>query len=232
MHSEYLYNNDTKEFHNRVQKLALCDEPALRAHCKEVSCLLGTSSLAARVEFNEKMQHVQAIFQTMVTHLRALSQTLSSGGELFGGRDGKADFAAVCRAVTALEGQRAALVGGVAQLSLLRQALFSRVAEANGSLQFLRSARGAVEGEVQVHYTEAIEAAEAAYEDLKTLDVAICEVLEFSMTYVERLMPAFMERLRTAADFNHAGAALNRGAVRTLCNEALIALERAPNITF
>ena len=44
--------------------------------------------------------------------------------------------------------------------------------------------------------------------------------------------PAFMERLHTAADFNHRGEALDRGALQTLCNEALIVINRAPNITF
>lgn len=229
---EYLYNNDTQQMQNRVRELAAFDEPALYAECEEVSHLVGTSSLDAKADFVAKKHHVDAIFAKMRLDLQALSQFLAAHADVFRTRDGQADFGSVCRAVTQIEEGRLQLLSCIADLTGARQALFASVANANHALHFLKTAKLCVPKDLQAPYTEAIERTEAAYADLKELDKNICESQSFSMTFVERHLPAFMERLRTAADFNHRGEALDRGAIQTLCTEALIVINRAPNITF
>lgn len=232
MSPEYLYNNDTRELQDRVRALAASNEPALYAECEEVSRLVDTSSLDAKEEIASKIHTVGAIFTQVRADLQALSCSLSAHADVFRMRDGQVDFGAVCHAVTQIEEGRLKLLSGIADLTRARQALFAFVAEANRSLHFLRIARGSVPKELHSRYAKPIERTEAAYRDLKELDGNIGEVQNFSMTFVERHLPAFMARLHTAADFNHRGEALDRGAIQTLCNEVLIVINRVPNITF
>ena len=232
MHLEYFYNNDSQEMNRRVPALARDDEPALCAQCQEVSRQAGTSSLDVQKACTEKGEAVRAIYRNMRSILQELSQAVSSGTSIFGGENGQADFSTVCRLVLQIEEQRRHLIACIAELTQARQILFEVVANTNQALHFLRSARLAVSKDVSASYTEAIEHTERAYACLKSSDASVCEVQNFAMTLVERHLSAFMERLRSAADFNHAGAALNRGAIRTLCEELLILIGRAPNITF
>ena len=232
MFPEYLYNNDTQQTQDRVRALAASNEPALREECKEVSHFVDTSSLDAKAAFASKAHTVGAIFAQMRADLQALSRSLAAHADVFRTRDGQADFGFVCRSVTQIEEGRLQLLSCIADLTGARQALFASVANANHALHFLKTAKLCVPKDLQSPYIEAIERSEAAYADLKELDKNICELQSFSMTFVERHLPAFMERLRTAADFNHRGEALDRGAIQTLCTEALIVINRAPNITF
>lgn len=229
---EYLPNSDTQQMRDEVCRLAQNDEPALRKECQEVSHRADTSSLDAKAECVQKTDNVNAAFAKIADVLKGLSQSLSGNASVFGTRNGKADFGTVCRAVTAIEEGRRELLFCVAELAKTRQTLFSAVADANRALHFLKTAKQAVAEDLRAPYTEAVTRAEGAYESLKDLDIALCEVQNFSMTFIEKHLPAFMERLRKAADFNHAGEALDSGAIHTLCTEAQIIINRAPNITF
>lgn len=232
MSLEYLYNNDTQQMQDRVRALVARDEPALYAECEEVSRLVDTSSLDAKADFASKTHTVGAVFAQMRVDLQALSRSLAAHADVFRTRDGQADFGSVCRAVTQIEEGRVQLLSCIGDLTQARQALFASVANANLALHFLKTAKLCVPKELHSRYAKTIERTEAAYAALKELDGSICELQNFSMTFVERHLPAFMERLHTAADFNHRGEALDRGAIQTLCTEALIAINRAPNITF
>lgn len=228
---EYLPNNDTQRMRDEVCRLAQNDEPALRRECQEVSRCADTSSLDAKEKYLQKAGSINTAFAKIADALKGLSQSLS-GGSVFGTRDGKAMFGIVCRAVTSIEEARRELLIGVGELTQVRQRLFSAVAEANRALHFLKTARQAVPEELRAPYDEAVACCEDAYERLKCLDASLCEEQSFCMTFIECHLPAFMERVRKAADFNRTGEALDTGAIRTLCNEALIVINRAPNITF
>ena len=232
MHPEYLYNNDTQEIEQRVCKMALFDEVTLRAQCLEVSRQTDTSSLAIRDRCIEKTSHARSVLTKIEDIFKRLSQSLSADYEVFGTKDGRADFGEVCRAATAIEVERGRLLFCIADLSQMRQMLFEEVANANRILHFLKTAKRAVSVDVKPLYHQAIEWTEEAYARLKRMDVALCEVQDFYMTFVERHMPAFMEQLRVSADFNHAGVALERGAIRSLCHQMLIVTNRVTNITF
>ncbi len=229
---EYLFNNDTQQMRNEVCCLAQNDEPTLHRKCQEVSHRVDTSSLDAKGECIAKANGVNATFAKIAKTLQELSRSLESGTDIFATREGKRDFGAVCRAVTAIEDARRELLSRIAKLTQARQKLFLTVADANRALHFLKTAKQTVPEERRAPYARAVEIAETAYALLKKVDAALCELQKFCMTFIERHLPAFMERLRTAADFNHAGASLGGGAIRTLCSEALIVINRAPNIAF
>lgn len=231
MYLEYLYNNDTQDFCRRVCELASSNESALRAQSKEVSRQTDTSSLAAKEDCIAKVNAANAVFAQLMTVLKNLSQSLS-GGDVFGTQNKKADFASVCRAVTHIEEERLQLLSCIAELTQMRREVASRVADTNRSLHFLKTAEGAVPDGVRYHYADASAVTEAAYARLVGADVAVREVQSFYMTFIERHLPAFMERLRTAADFNHTGEALDRNAIRILCTEAFLLQNRVPNVFF
>lgn len=232
MFPEYLYNNDTQDIAHHVHKLALSDEPALRAHCQEVSHQTDTSSLCLQEDCVRQSTASGAVLEAMGKCLRELSQALSENTSVFGTQNGRADFSTVCQTVTRIEEERLHLLEHISAQTQMRRALASSVADANRALHFLSIARRAVSVEVHRHYDEAIERVECAYRRFTKADDAIREVQNFYMTVVERHLPAFMERLRIAADFNHAGEALNRSAIRTLCAEFLILQNHAPNVSF
>ena len=232
MHPEYLHNNDTQQMCDRVCKLAISDEPALRAQCQEVSHQTDTSSLAAKADCVAKTNNARAVLKNMAEILKELSQSLTIGADVFRTRDGKEDFSLVCRAVTEIEEERLHLLTCITELTQVRQTIFATVADANRALHFLKTAKLAVPDELRAPYTEVIECAEGAYARLTELDCIIREAQTFYMTFIERHLSVFMERFRSAADFNHAGATLDRGAIRALCNELLILINRAPNIAF
>ena len=232
MYPEYLYNNDTQDICRRVQELAAKDEPALRAHCLEVSRQTDTSSLALREECLSKTNTARAVFQSMLNILEGLSQSLSKGAGVFGAGNSQAVFPTVCRAVLQMEEERLRLLSCISDLAQGRRMLAASVAEANRTLHFLSVAKRAVPAAMQVRYAENIECIENAYERLTRADAAVCEVQTFYMTLIERHLPVFMEKLRTAADFNHAGAALNGTSVCALCRELSILQNHAPSVVF
>ena len=232
MYPEYLYNNDTQETCRRVQALAAKDEPALRAHCQEVSRQTDTSSLALREECLSKTRVASAVFEAMLKILEELSRSVSKEASVFGVQNGQAIFPTVCRATLQIEEERLRLLSCVAELTQVRRALASGVADANRALHLLSIAKRAVPEALCLHYREDIKTVENAYERLKRSDAAVCEVQNFYMSLIESHLPAFMERLRTAADFNHAGAALDGAVIRALCGEVFILQNRAPNVSF
>ncbi len=230
MYPEYLFNNDTQDICRRVCEMATSDEPALRAHCLEVSCQADTSSLTAKEECIVKTNNAKAVFINIERILRGLSESLASKADIFRAQNGKGDFPAVCRAVTQMEEERLHLLSCITDLTQTRQTIFSAVANANRALHYLKTAKRAVPTELRAPYNEAVECTEAAYARLIEVDSTVREVQSFSMTFVERHLPTLMERLRAAADFNHAGEMLDAGAIRSLCNEIFILINRAPNV--
>ena len=232
MYPEYLHNNDTQEMCRSVQELAAKDEPALRAHCQEVSRQTDTSSLALREECLSKTQVASAVFEAMLKILEELSRSVSKEASVFGVQNGQAIFPTVCRATLQIEEERLRLLSCVTDLSKIRHSLAAGIAQANRALHFLSLAKCAVLEEMQLQYTGDMRCVENAYERLKRSDAAVCEVQNFYMSLIESHLPAFMERLRTAADFNHAGAALDGAVIRALCGEVFILQNRAPNVSF
>lgn len=216
----------------RVDELAATNEPALRAHCQEVSRQTDTSSLCLQREGTVLMHQINAVMEGMMTLLQKLSQSLAQNTGVFRTRDGKSDFPSVCRAVVRIEEERQRLLVCVAELSQLRLNVASQVAEANRGLHILSLAKHAVPKEVRPPYEEAIHSINAADERLKVLDAKLCELQKFVMILVERHLSVFVQRLRAAADFNHAGEALDRAAILSLCVELSILLGRAPNVSF
>lgn len=232
MYPEYLYNNDTQDICCQVQELAAKDEPALRAQCLEVSRQTDTSSRALQRDCSQKAGDTEAVFATMVSILKELSQSISRGAGVFGTQNRQAAFAKVCRAVVRVEEERQRLLSLIAELTQLRRVLAASVAEANQALHFLSLSKRAVPEALSGHYAEALDLAQKAYARLTGADAAVCEVQNFYMTLIERHLPVFMVRLRTAADFNHTGAALDGAAIRTLCGELFVLQNRAPNVSF
>ena len=232
MYLEYLYNNDTQQMCEEVCRLAQNEEPKLFARCQEVSHQTDTSSLDAKVDCVAKINNIRAVLANMEAIFEHLAQSLSVELGVFRTRDGQADFGMVCRAVTEIEEGRAHLISSITELTQVRKTIFESVANANRALHFLKTAKRAVGEEAKAKYSNLIDITEGAYARLAKLDAAIREVQPFYMTLVERYIPAFMERLRASADFNHAGAALERGAVCALCKEVFLLTNQAPNITF
>ena len=232
MHFEYLFNNDTQEISQRVSELASSNEPALRAHCQEVSRQTDTSSLAVKEECLSKASDANAILEAMKNISNTLSRSVSQTTGVFGVQNGKEIFPTVCRAIVQIEEERQRLLIAVANLTHLRHKIASCVAETNQVLHFLSLAKGAVPEELRSDYAEAIGRAQTAYERLKNADSALGEAQNFYMTFIEKHLPAFMERLRAAADFNHAGAELDGAQICALCKELLILQNRIPNVVF
>lgn len=230
MYPEYLYNNDTQDIYRCVQELAQNDEPALRAHCQEVSRQTDTSSRTLQKDCFQKASDAKSVFDAMVSILKELSQSLSSGTDVFGTQNGQAVFAKVCRAVVRVEEERQRLLSLIAELTQLRRVLAASVAQTNQALHFLSLSKRAVPEVLRCHYVEALDLVEKAYARLTGADASLCEVQKFYMTLIESHLPVFMQRLRAAADFNHAGAALDRVAIRTLCGELFVLQNRAPNV--
>lgn len=232
MYPEYLKNNDTQDIIRRVSEWAKTDEPALRAHCQEVSRQTDTSSLCAEKNSIEQANAANRAMGSMGESLQALSQSVSQHTGVFRGRDGKEDFPAVCRAIQEIEAARRQLLICVGELSKLRQSLFEAVANANGALHFVSVAKRAVTEDLRPPYCNAEKQIEVAYARLIELDGAIRESQAAYMAIIERHLPAFMKELRAAADFNHAGEALDRHAVCNLCGELLLLLARTSNVSF
>jgi hypothetical protein len=232
MYPEYLYNNDTQDIVYRVSELATADEPALRAHCQEVSRQRDTSSLSAIEDCGKGVNDTLAVLSIIAKTAEDFSRVLCEGAGVFRTRNGKSDFPTVCQAVTRIEAERLHLLECITSLTQVRRKIASEVAETNRVLHTLSVARRAVPEDVRVHYTKFAEDTKVAYERLTTADAALREVQAFSMATVERHLPVFMERLRTAADFNHAGEALEKGAICALCSELQILLSRVPNVSF
>lgn len=232
MYPEYLYNNDTQDICSRVRDLAESNESALRAHCQEVSRQTDTSSLALQEDCTVKVNAISAAFESMVSILKELSQSLSNEAGVFGAQNGQAAFSKVCRAVVQIEEKRQHLLSCITELTQLRRTLASSVVDANRALHFLSIAKRAVPEELCPHYAEAVACIEKAYSRLTEADASLCEVQKFYMALIERYLPVFMQSLRAAADFNHTGAALDAAAIRTLCGELFILQNRAPNVSF
>ena len=178
------------------------------------------------------MNDANATLSIIGESLQKLSKSLLQNAGVFGTQNAKKDFSAVCRAVTQIEEARRQLLMQVCALSAVRSAIASCVAEANRGLHLLPLAMGAVPVHARTPYAESTERIKVAYARLTSLDGAIGEAQAFYMTAVERHLPAFMERIRNVADFNHGGEALDAGAIRTLCGELLVVLNRAPKVTF
>ena len=232
MHSEYLFNNDTQEISNRVCEMASSNEPALRAHCQEVSRQTDTSSLALREECIAKSNAARAILQEISALAEELSKALARDGGVFGVQNGQAVFPAVCRAVVQIEERRLSLVSCISQLTQVRRKVASSVAEANRALHVLSLAKRAAMEDAKEDYAQMIRYTELSYERLKALDFAVCEMQTFYMTLVESHLSVFMQRMRAAGDFNYGGKELDCGEIRLLCRELIILVNRAPNITF
>ena len=232
MYPEYLLNSDTQDICRRVSDLAASNEPTLRAHCREVSRQTDTSSLSLQADCVTKVNDTRAVLSIIAKELEEFSHVLAEGAGVFRTRDGKSDFPTVCRAVTRIETERLHLLECITALTGMRRKIASSVAEANRVLHLLSVAGRAVPEDVRAHYTAFTEITKVAYGRLTELDIALREAQGFYMTMVESHLPAFMERLRTAADFNHAGEALDRGAIRALCSELQILLSRTSNVSF
>ncbi len=232
MYPEYLFNNDTQDMSRRVRELAAKDEPTLRAHCIEVSRQTDTSSLAVKEECIAKTDNAKAIFANLKRITEGLSAALASREDIFRARSGKEDFSTVCRAVTQIEAERQRLLFAVAALAQARQSIAAAVAEANRTWHLLSLAGCSVPEDVRAHYIAATEQTKAASAYLTKLDATLCEVQNFCMTFIEQHLPAFMQRLRAAADFNHGGEALEGAEIRALCHELLILTDRLPSVSF
>ena len=232
MQIEYLYNNDTQEINLRVCELATSNEPALRQHCQEVSRQTDTSSLCLQKEVERGVESANAVLSAIAKQLENLSQSLLENAGVFCTRDGKTDFGSVCRATVRIEEERLRLMRCITLLTQTRRTLTEEVAKANRALHFLSLAARAVSQDLYEQYTKTTKGTQEAYERLTSLDATLCEAQDFYMSVVERHLPAFMERLRDAADFNHAGEGLDRRAIRALCSELILLSNRRPNVSF
>lgn len=232
MHPEYLYNNDTQDISRHVSELATSNEPLLRAHCQEVSHQADTSSLCLQRDCAAGVNDTNSVLSIIGESLESLSQSLAQKSGVFRTQDGKADFPTVCRAVVRIEEARGHLLACIATLSQLRHSIASEVAKANRVLHMLSLAESAVPEDVRGEYTESTARIKSAYARLMALDVALCEAQTTYMTIVESHLPVFMERLRAAADFNHAGQRLDGAQIRSLCFAISVVLSRLPKVSF
>lgn len=232
MYSEYLYNNDTQDICRRVCELAATNEPALRAHCQEVSRQTDTSSLCLQKDCVAQVNVTNAVLSIIEKNLRDLSQALSKNAGVFRTQNGKADFPTVCQTVVQMEEARLHLLECITALTQIRKTIASSVAEANRSLHLLSIAGDAVFEDVRPFYKDLAAHIQVAYTRLTELDATVREAQSLYMALVERFLPIFMERLRTAADFNHAGEALDGAAICTLCGEFLVQINRVQNVSF
>ena len=232
MHPEYLLNNDTQDISRRVSELALSNEPALRAHCQEVSRQTDTSSLSLAEDYATQVNDANATLAIIGESLQELSRSLLQNAGVFRTQSGKAGFSAVCRAVTRIEEARRQLIAQVGALSGMRSAIAAGVADANHARHLLSLATRAVLAEARAPYTESTERIKVAYECMLAIDSATGEAQSFYMAFIERHLPSFMAGIRAAADFNHGGESLDTGAIRALCGEMLLLLNRVPKVAF
>jgi hypothetical protein len=232
MHPEYLYNNDTQDIAHRVKELATLNESALREHCQEVSRQTDTSSLCLQKDCIMQVNAASGILSIIEKHLRQLSQSLYQNAGVFRTQNAQAQFSSVCKTVTALEAERLRLLSCIGELTGGRRSVAQAVAKANQALHLLSLSKCAVGEDIRPLYTAETERINTAYGRLISLDHTLCEVQAFYMTLLEKQLPAFMKGLREAADFNHAGEALDSTAIRALCGEFFILCGRAPNVSF
>lgn len=226
MHPEYFWNNDTQDITRRVCELALQDEQALRAHCQEVSRQTDTSCLRLQEECCAKEQEAKATVKAAITILRELAEALSVNAGVFGTRDSRTDFSAICRAVIGIEEARTRLLAEIDALARVRRALAASVADVNRTLHFLSLAKAAVPEEERSFYAEMLQKSRKTYERLLALDVTLREAQNAYMALVELHFSTFLQKVRTAADFAHTGATLQSATLRSLCGEMLLLLER------
>jgi len=229
---EYLFNSDTNEIISCVSEWAQRDEPALRAQCVEVSRHADTSSLTVQKGCIAKGNATKATLRAMGKILQELSKALSVGQSVFGVQSGKEYFPAACRAIIKIEEERQELLSCISELTKARREIAKEVAKVNSILHDLSIAGRSVGDDVRIHYAQATELTESAYARLTSCDIALGEVQRFCMTLVEGQLSVFARELRTAADLNHAGEALDLHRIRALCNELLILIDRCPNIAF
>ena len=232
MHPEYFYNSETQDISRRVSELATSNESLLRAHCQEVSHQADTSSLCLQRDCVTGVNDTNSVLSIIGESLDALSQSLAQKSGVFRTRDGKADFPTVCRTVVQIEEARGRLLACIATLSQLRHSIASEVAKVNRALHLLSLAERAVQEDVRGEYTEITARIKTAYARLTAVDVALCEAQTTYMAIVESHLPTFMERLRAAADFNHAGEGLDGAEIRSLCFAASVVLSRLPKVSF
>ena len=88
MYPEYLQNSDTQDMVRRVSELALSDEPALRAHCQEVSRQTDTSSLCVGKDCIAQVNAANRELAIIGKSLQELSQLLSQSAGVFRTQDG------------------------------------------------------------------------------------------------------------------------------------------------
>ncbi len=232
MHPEYLYNNDTQDISRRVSELATSNEPLLRTHCQEVSHQADTSSLCLQRDCAAAVNDTNAVLSIIGESLDALSRSLAQKSGVFRTQDGKSSFPTVCRTVVQIEEARGRLLGCISALAKLRGSIASSVAESNRALHLLSLAERAVPTDMQGEYAEITACIREAYARLTALDVALREAQTTYMAIVEQHLPAFMQNLRAAADFNHAGEGLDGAAIRSLCFALSVVLSRLPNVSF
>lgn len=229
---EYLFNNDTQDIGNRVSEWAQKDEPALSAHCQEVSRQTDTSSLAVQRECVAKGNAAKAVLTAMGEIIKELLGALSSSREVFHAQNAKENFPTVCRAIIKIEEERQMLLSCISDLTYARREVAKEVAKVNSVLHFLSIAGRAAKDDARTKYTQAAALTESAHAHLKKCDTDLCELQKFCMTFVEGQLSVFVRELRGAADFNHAGEALDKPRIRALCGEVLLLINRCPNITF
>ena len=232
MYPEYLYNNDTQDIAHRVRELALSDEPALRAHCQEVSHQTDTSSLCVKKDCTLSVNDANLVLSILAKNAKELSQSLSQNAGVFRTQGERADFSLVCRFVICIEEERLHLLKSITAITEVRRKIACDVAKANRVLHLLSIASREVSEDVRAYYAVFRENVQGAYARLTEMDAALCKVQEFLMIMVERHLSAFMEQLRAVSDLNHAGEALDRGKIRTLCSELQILISRIPNVSF
>lgn len=232
MHPEYLFNNDTQDISRRVSELATANEPLLRAHCQEVSHQVDTSSLCLQRDCAAAVNDTNAVLSIIGESLNSLSQSLAQKSGVFRTQDGKASFPTVCRTVVQIEEARGRLLACISTLSQLRGRIASSVAEFNRALHFLSLAERAVPKRVRGEYAEFIARTKDAYARLTAWDANLREAQMTYMTIMEQHLPAFMQNMRTAADFNHAGEGLDGAGIRSLCFALSVVLSRLPNVSF
>ncbi len=232
MHFEYLRNNDTENITRRVRVLAENDESALRRHCREASALTDASLVRLGEEFAAKRETLAQSAYAIGKALRNLMQTLSANAGVFRTQNARTEFPAVCCTVTFIGDEKMRLLQGIDHLAQVRRSLYHSVAETNQALHFVTEAQSAVDDGSRAQYADALQQIRAAYQRLTELDTELQRVQNVYMILLEKQLPAFLERLQVAADFSHAGAMLDRAAVRSLCSELLLGLGRLEGVTF
>lgn len=232
MHPEYLYNNDTEEMILRVRSLAQSNESALCQYCVEVSCQTDTSSAHLVKLYAQKNHATQAVLADCAQILRALLQFFAENAGVFRVSNAKADFETVCQTITQFAQGRTDLMLCIDELTQVRKMLFCEVAKANEVLHMLSLACDAVLAEQKSHYADMRQKVTAAHGRMTELDRTLREAQNAYMSLIEHHFPTFMQGIREAADLNHAGKEMNRGALRTLCTEMLFLLDRMQNPVF